>query len=309
MDPLVEYSDISYIPSEPHNNSHSFDIYIPKQYDTLGRQPHAPHTTIPPLICYIHGGAWRKWALSLGSHFLTHSRVHLSREDKLDHAEMARRLATVTGYPVAVPNYRLSPPETTEANALRHPEHAKDVLCFLTFVLAWGGPEGISVYDPNRLCLMGHSCGAHIMSSIFLEPAQGEDALCPPLELLKNTKAIITSEGIYDIDLLLSSFPTYRAWFIEAAFGRRSAYEDVSVTKMTPRVECHHLQWLIVHSKGDTLVDEAQSEAMYQHLLHNAVHVTRNFEELMEEHNAILAGGEFVKIVGQYILDKIPSST
>lgn len=237
------------------------------------------------------------------------SRIHIFSEDKLDHAEMARRLVIVTGYAVAVPNYRLSSPEMTDADAIRHPEHAKDVLCFLKFIIAWGGPEGISVCDTNKLCLIGHSCGAHILSSIFLEATQGEDSLRPPLELLENTKAIITSEGLYDIDLLLSSFPSYRAWFIEAAFGRRSTYKDVSVTKMTPRAEYHHLQWLIVHSKGDTLVDEAQSEAMFQHLLHNIPHVTRNFEELKEEHNAILAGEEFTKIVGQYILDKISLST
>ncbi|OJA14857.1 hypothetical protein AZE42_00798 [Rhizopogon vesiculosus] len=290
MDPLVEYSNISYIQSELHDNFHNFDIYIPKQYGIRNTPGEQPRGSLPPLVCFIHGGAWRS-------------------EDKLDHAEMARRLVIVTGYAVAVPNYRLSPRETTEANAIRHPEHAKDVLCFLKFILAWGGPEGINVYDPNRLCLMGHSCSAHILSSIFFEATQGEDPLRPPLELLKNTKAIITSEGIYDIDLLLSSFPSYKAWFIEAAFGRRSSYHDVSVTKMTPRVECHHLQWLIVHSKGDTLIDEAQSEAMYQHLLHNVTHVTKNFEELKEEHNAILAGEEFVKIVGQYILDKIPPST
>jgi acetyl esterase/lipase len=210
---------------------------------------------------------------------------------------------------VAVPNYRLSPRETTEDHALRHPEHAKDVLRFLEFVIAWGGPYGNSVYNSGRLCLMGHSCGAHILSSIFLEATQGEDPLCPSAELLESTKAIIMSEGIYDIDLLLSSFPAYRTWFIEAAFGRRSTYGEVSVTKMNPRVEYSHLRWLIVHSKGDTLVDEAQSEAMYQHLFRSVPHITKNFEELVEEHNDILKGVEFVKLVGQYIIDNIPPCT
>jgi acetyl esterase/lipase len=200
---------------------------------------------------------------------------------------------------VAVPNYRLS---TTED--IRHPDHAKDILRFLEFVITWGGPCGTSVYNPNRLCLMGHSCGAHMLSSIFLEPTtQADDTLRPSAELLKSTTAIIMSEGIYDIDLLLSSFPAYRAWFIEASFGRRSTYRDVSVTKMIPRAECHQLRWLIVHSKGDTLVDEAQSEAMYQHLLRNVPHITKNFGELIEEHDDILKGVEFVKLVGQYIID------
>ncbi|KAG2756001.1 alpha/beta-hydrolase [Suillus brevipes Sb2] len=266
---LDEYTDISYIPSEPPNNFQSFDIYCrPSDGDAL------------PLVCFIHGGAWRS-------------------EDKLDHAGLARRLASFTGYAVAVPNYRLS---TTED--IHHPDHTKDVLRFLEFVITWGGPCGTSVYNPNKLCLIGHSCGAHMLSSIFLEPTQPDDTLRPSAELLKSTNAIIMSEGIYDIDLLLSSFPTYRAWFIEASFGRRSTYRDVSVTKTISRAEYHHLHWLIVHSKGDTLVDEAQSEAMYQHLLRNVPHITKNFGELVEEHDDILKGVEFVKLVGQYIIDK-----
>ncbi|KAG0705921.1 alpha/beta-hydrolase [Suillus ampliporus] len=293
MEILEEYTNISYIPSEPHNNFHTFDIYIPKQCEprlnTSGKQPRGPDI-ISPLVCFVHGGAWKS-------------------EDKLDHVGLARRLASFTGYAVAVPNYRLSSRETTEAQAIRHPDHAKDVLRFLEFVITWEGPHGTSVYDASRLYLMGHSCSAHILSSIFLEAKQGEDSLRPPAELLESTKAIITSEGIYDIDLLLSTFPTYRAWFIEAAFGRRSTYEEASVTKMIPRVEYRHLQWLIVHSKGDTLVDEAQSEAMYQHLLHNIPHVTRNFGELKEEHDAILTGEEFVQLVGRYILDTVPLPT
>ncbi|KAG1803653.1 alpha/beta-hydrolase [Suillus plorans] len=268
-----EYTDISYIPSHPPDNFHTFNFYIPTPRNTSA------------LICFVHGGAWRS-------------------EDKLDHAGLARRLASFTGYAVAVPNYRLCPREFTEDNAIRHPDHAKDILRFLEFIITWQGPYGT---NSNNLCLMGHSCGAHVLSSIFLEAT--EDPLRPSSQLLNSTKAIIMSEGIYDIDLLLSSFPTYRDWFIEAAFGPRSAYREVSVTTMNPRIEYNHLRWLIVHSKGDTLIDEAQSEAMYHHLLRNVSHVTRNFEQLIEEHNDILKGVEFVKLVGQYIIDNVPPCT
>ncbi|KAG1827060.1 Alpha/Beta hydrolase protein [Suillus subaureus] len=267
---MDEYTDISYIPSEPHDIFQNFNIYIPKLRNTSDGRP--------PLVCFIHGGAWRS-------------------EDKLDHVGLAHKLASFTGYAVAIPNYRLSPRETTEDNAIHHPNHAKDVLRFLEFVTTWGGPHGTSVYDSNRLCLMGHSCGAHILSSIFLEATQGEDPLRPSVELLESTKAIIMSEGIYDIDLLLSSFPTYRTWFIEPAFGRRSTYGEVSVTKMNPRVDHPHLHWLIVHSKGDTLVDEAQSEAMYQHLLPSVPHIARNFGDLIEEHNDILKASNLLNLL------------
>ncbi|KIJ68989.1 hypothetical protein HYDPIDRAFT_79980 [Hydnomerulius pinastri MD-312] len=279
---LIEYLNIPYIPSKPQNAAHTFDVYIPKRLTDHSIQ----YDGTFPLVCFIHGGAWRS-------------------EDKADHAGLARKLALTTGYPVALPNYRLTPREPTPDNSLHHPEHAKDILQFLEFLRSWheGNSEskGSLPYQPNRLFLVGHSCGAHILCSIFLQMESGEINPCDAL--VQSTAAIIMSEGLYDMDLLLSNFPTYRTWFIESVFGKNRTYEDVSAIKANMDPRGSHIRWLIIHSKGDTLVDEGQSSAMYNYLVENSGSqwVTKTFDALVDEHNDMLKGDQYVEILGKYI--------
>jgi hypothetical protein len=194
-----------------------------------------------------------------------------------------------------------------EDNSFFHPGHAEDILHFLTFLTTWEGPQGLGrVYDARRLYLMGHSCSAHMLASIFLDSSSISPTLSPPLPLLCATQAIIMSEGIYDIDLLLSHFPPYREWFIEPAFRPLQSYVDFSTTKFPLRSS--HIRWLVIHSKGDTLVDQLQSESMYKHLceLNEAAAgtlIAKNTDELDGEHNDVLRGKEFVDIVASFILD------
>lgn len=165
------------------------------------------------------------------------------------------------------------------------------------------------MYDPTRIYLMGHSCSAHMLTSIFLDSSPVSPTLTPSLPLQAAVQAIIMSEGIYDLDLLLSTFPSYREWFVENAFGQRESYADFSTTKFRLRNSATHIRWLVIHSKGDSLVDAPQSEAIYTHLceMHEAVgisanSVSQNTHDLKEEHNQILRGDDFVKIVGEFIL-------
>lgn len=91
---------------------------------------------------------------------------------------------------------------------------------------------------------------------------------------------VIGIEGIYDVDLLLESFPSefYRG-FIEQAFGTRSTadsegaenrrpYNDVNAAKyhLPQSGSAHKLRWGLVHSPEDDLVDIVQAESMYAHL-------------------------------------------
>jgi hypothetical protein len=199
---------------------------------------------------------------------------------------------------------------------IRHPVHAEDILQFLSFLIDWkgqgggGGGLGQPPYDPRKIYLMGHSCGAHILASIFLDSSATSPTLTPSAPLLGAVQAIVMSEGIYDLDLLLSSFPEYREWFVEAAFGKQDSYAEFSVTTFPLRTPDPRIRWLIVHSKGDTLVDMAQSEGIYRHLcqLHEAVGVrtdvtvARDIDGLEDEHNVILSGERFVQVVGKFIL-------
>jgi acetyl esterase/lipase len=227
-------------------------------------------------------------------------------EDKVDHSSLAYKLASFTRFPVVLPNYRLTP---TEEGHLRHPAHAEDILQFLSFLIVWKGLQGLGPpYDPRKIYLMGHSCGAHILASIFLDSSSSSPTLAPSAQLFGAVRIIVMSEGIYDFDLLLSSFPAYREWFLQAAFGKSESYAKFSVTEFPLRTLNPRIKWLVIHSKGDTLVDMAQSETVYRHLcqLHSAVStdslVARNVDELEEGHNEILSSDRFVRIVGDFLL-------
>ncbi|KAF8654143.1 hypothetical protein AX16_003673 [Volvariella volvacea WC 439] len=267
--------DIPYS-SDSSNPWLRFDIHLPSASDESY-----------PLICFIHGGAWRS-------------------EDKAIHAQLALRLVAATGFPVAVPNYRLTPQTDADGPAFRHPGHAQDTLQFLGFISAWQGPAGLRpVYNPQRLYLIGHSCSAHMLSCIFLDSSNASPSLTPSPSLSQSVRAIIMSEGIYDLDLLLGRFPDYRDWFISRTFGPRSSYAEFSVTNYPLRTTS--IRWFVIHSQGDTLVDLAQSEAMFKYLcsLHESIQgsVTANMTELKEEHNDILKSDAYTRIVTDFVLD------
>lgn len=239
---------------------------------------------------------------------------HLS-EDKLEHSTLALKLAAFTGFPVAVPNYRLTPKVPTKDEFLHHPAHAEDILRFLTFVATeWKGPDALGqMYDPGRLFLMGHSCSAHMLASIFLDSSLTSPSLTPSPPVLAAVKAISLSEGIYDLDLLLTSFPTYRELFVEAAFDSRESYAEFSTTSFPFRQSGAHIKWLIVHSKGDVLVDRLQADTFFNHLrgLYKsigeapALSLFSCMDVLEGDHNDILRGDDFVQIVGNFMLDRV----
>ncbi|KAI9065144.1 alpha/beta-hydrolase [Trametes sanguinea] len=236
-----------------------------------------------PLLVFVHGGAWRS-------------------EDKADHAALARTLVDRTGCAVAVPNYRLTTPD----NPIQHPSHSQDVLRSLHFLSTWSGPEPSKpLPPPSRIYLLGHSCSAHILASIFLSSPY--DELTPSPELLAATRGIACSEGIYDIDRLLHTFPTYREWFIAPAFGNSDDFSHVNVASYPLRKGGEHIRWLIIHSDADTLVNRLQSQTMYDHLCTLAAasglpgRVEKNFDELKEEHNDLLQGQVYPRIIADFV--------
>ncbi|KAF5365594.1 hypothetical protein D9758_003232 [Tetrapyrgos nigripes] len=246
-----------------------------------------------PLICFVHGGAWRS-------------------EDKTDHAVLARELVSRTKFPVAVPNYRLS--KASDANSIRHPTHAHDILQLLIFLMTWSDSSLGELFDRSKIYLLGHSCSAHMLASIFLDSSAITPILTPPPQVINAVQAIVLSEGIYDIDLLLARFPDYRDWFIAPAFGDKASYAEFSVPRFSLRPEQKtDIRWFIIHSKGDKLVDLSQSEAMYAHLLRVYAEsaqslVKRNVDELVDEHDAVLRSEVYMNMVSGFILQDIYKS-
>lgn len=242
-------------------------------------------------LVFVHGGAWRS-------------------EDKADHASLARRLAETTKSPVLVPNYRLTATKRTE-HMFRHPGHAQDILDFLRFLETWAlpsQPKGTAA-PVRSLILIGHSCSAHMLASIFLDSDHVTPSLCPPPQLLKAVKGIVMSEGIYDIGLLLKTFPKYADWFIEDAFGvRDDDYAPFDVSKYASRTTTGRdpISWLVLHSKADTLIDIPQSQKMYDRLIElnrgqTEGRILHDFGSLKDEHDDILRGDEYVALIKEFV--------
>ena len=230
--------------------------------------------------------------------------LNLSSEDKRDHADFARSLVLRSGFPVAVPNYRLTPKETTGDGEFRHPGHALDILECLTFLTSWEGPSGLgNVYDSKAVHLIGHSCAAHMLSTIFLDSSSITPSLTPTDAVRQSVKSIALSEGIYDIDLLLSDYPEYRSWFIAPAFGDMESYRDFSVAEYSARTK--DIRWLIVHSTGDTLVNLDQSKFMHGHLRQLMAEdaegrVECDFHSFSVEHHDVFVDNGFIELLVRF---------
>jgi len=111
--------------------SHRFDVYLPS----------SPKGA--PVVFLVHGGAWMKG-------------------DKAAPAVVTNKVAhwTAKGYILVSTNYRLTPPDPLQ--------QADDVARALAFAQtqaeSWGG-------DPDRLVLVGHSSGAHLVSLLASDPS------------------------------------------------------------------------------------------------------------------------------------------
>ncbi|KAF8577265.1 alpha/beta-hydrolase [Ramaria rubella] len=254
---------------------------------------HAPTADIKPLIVYVHGGAWRSESkerhaglavrirdrtgcpVAVLDYRLTVSLNCASIWPRCTrrgyargvHCMCARVHAARSSARSAVARLPLTHPQNS-TNELKHPAHAKDVLAALHFLLAW--PDG-PPFDPTRLYLIGHSAGAHILTSIFLDAAPAFSPLSPdnaPLRpspaLLAAVQGIALSSGIYDLTALIASFPAYDGAFVKAAF--RTPYASWNTARYPLHADAHPVRWHIIHSSGDTLVDIPQSRAIYDHL-------------------------------------------
>jgi len=128
-----------------------------------------------PVVVYVHGGGW-----TIG--------------DKAQQIDNKVRLFDSLGYVFASVNYRLSPTSGDRApDRVMYPIHNLDVADAVAWVLrnvhTYGG-------DPERVALLGHSAGAHLVSLTGTNPSFLEGAGMS-LANLRGVAAIDT-EG-YDV--------------------------------------------------------------------------------------------------------------
>jgi arylformamidase len=184
MVPNVRYAQTPGVDAK----AQSLDIYLPDP---------APATPMP-VVLWVHGGGW-----SIG--------------DKSNQMQHKPGLFTRAGYCFVSINYRLSPfPANNNPDRIMYPVHEQDVASAVAWV-----HEHIGTYggDPERIALMGHSAGAHLVAIVSTD----ESYLAAhglTLSVIKGTASVDT-EG-YDIVSTMADGPVKNLY--------RNAFGDDPVT-------------------------------------------------------------------------------
>lgn len=156
--------DIRY---HPGKDRHLLDVFAPA---LSGKADPARRY---PVVFFAHGGTW-----------MAGDKDQRGRIRALGQA-LARQ-----GYVAVLINYRLSP-------RVRHPEHVKDVARAFAWVRKHIGSQG---GDPDRIVLVGHSAGGHLVTLLVADegylsdPALGLDA-----GARKAIRAVVSLSGVYRV--------------------------------------------------------------------------------------------------------------
>lgn len=131
--------------------------------------------SLRPVIVYVHGGGW-----SIG--------------DKANQIDDKRSLFRGEDYVFVSTNYRLTPINGSGGTGrIMFPDHNKDVATAIRWVY-----DNIADYggDPNRIALLGHSAGAHLVALTGTNPVFLEEVGLSPAMI--RGVASIDTEG-YDV--------------------------------------------------------------------------------------------------------------
>ena len=142
-----------------------------------------------PILLMVHGGAWDKGD---------------KRMDRVVENKMARWLPQ--GYLFVSTNYRLLP----DATPLQQAEDIAQALSYVQqHATGWGG-------DPQRVVLLGHSAGAHLVSLLSAAPEIGQAYAVQPW-----LGTVALDSAAFDVERIMRD-RHYRLY--DKAFGQDPAY-------------------------------------------------------------------------------------
>lgn len=181
-----------------------------------------------PLILFVHGGGWR-----MGS------KDNATGPSKVEHYRSL-------GYAFASINYRLVPDATVE-------QQAEDVAAALALLRSRADPLGI---DPDRIVLMGHSAGAHLVALVGTDMNYFAKAGLKP----DAARGIVALDGAaYDVAKQVAQAGAFMRGTYAQAFGddpARQAALSPTLQAAKPNVP----SFLILHVERED--GTAQSEAL-----------------------------------------------
>ena len=187
-----------------------------------------PAATRAPLLLFVHGGGW-----SIG--------------DKRTGAGVKAAHFTQGGWAFASANYRLVPQATVE-------QQAADIAAAIAWARANAAAHGL---DPDRIVLMGHSAGAHLVALVGTDPRYLAAAGVP----IAAVKGVILLDGAgYDIAGQMARPGNAVAGMYDVAFGKDPARQKAlspTLHAAAPNVA----RWLIlpIDRRDDS---KAQSEGL-----------------------------------------------
>ena len=195
-------------------NLSSLDIYY---FDTWSE--------LKPVVIYVHGGGW-----AIG--------------DKSNSLDNKTKLFDSLGYVFISVNYRLSPfpYQPDNPNRIKNPTHVKDVAKAVKYIY-----DNIENYggNNNKMAIMGHSAGAHIVSLLSTDSRHLSEV---GLEMNTIKGVISLDTQAYDINTVMeSSSPsssTYKM-YINAFGNDAESWKEASPTNFisTSIVE----NWFVVY--------------------------------------------------------------
>ena len=181
-----------------------------------------------PLLLFVHGGGW-----SIG--------------DKRTGAGAKAAHFTAQGWAFASANYRLVPQATVE-------QQAADIAAAIAWARKNAAANGL---DPDRIVLMGHSAGAHLVALVGTDPLYLSAAEVP----IGAVKGVVLLDGAgYDIAGQMARPGNPVAAMYDAAFGKEVARQKAlspTLHAAAPNVA----NWLIlpIDRRDDS---KAQSEGL-----------------------------------------------
>lgn len=223
-----------------------------------------------PVLVFVHGGGW-------------------TSGDKLFYGYLGRAFAS-RGYVTVIPNYRLSP-------EVRHPVHVRDVARAVAWVYraiaSYGG-------DPERIVLMGHSAGGHLVSLLALDDRYlGEQGLTPEI-----VDGVLPISGVYD----LNAVPGFAEVFGNDPERRR----DASPLAHAREGEPPPFPFRIVYAQYDLPTLGYQAQVFYRALLDGGARAEL-FEVPGRDHRTIISflgqsGDPTTRLVVQFLEERFSSN-